>query len=107
MTDNRHTYEAQMATAEAVRVVLAETDPEFASTMGVALRRDGNGDWVIRFRKGGYPTYLKAARIAHLQLHGPEYRVICDNHQGPNAYELWDQCQRVPVRDAMIGHTCA
>lgn len=49
---------------------------------------------------------MKALRLANMHLDGPDKRALCDFHIVYNSPDLWDQCSKIPVRNALMGILC-
>ena len=45
----------------------------------------------------------RAIRLAGLHLDGPAALTTCDHHFQPNRPDLWEQCRKVAVVDALLG----
>ena len=45
----------------------------------------------------------KAVRLAYLATEGAEALVRCDTHHKANRPDLWEQCRKVNVVDALLG----
>lgn len=48
----------------------------------------------------------RAIRLARSRVHGHDSFTTCDTHAVTNRPDLWAQCEKVTVRDALMGHLC-
>jgi len=48
----------------------------------------------------------RAVRLATMAVSGSDAPATCDTHSLTNRPDVWAQCVKVPVRDALMGRTC-
>lgn len=48
----------------------------------------------------------RAVRLATMAVSGSDAPATCDTHSLTNRPDLWAQCEKVTVRDALMGRTC-
>lgn len=98
---------ATLTKVEMMRIALAEINP----SIEVYEPYQRNKDRGATYRYSGVSwvdqSVTRAARrLIEFRLHGPEVPVRCDKHEGINAFDLWAQCRKVRVVDALLGRTC-
>lgn len=87
----------------AVRIALAELYP--AQVLS-CIRPGENRRLFFPGGKVAKEHMIMSIRLAVMHLDGPEGRLPCDKHAVTNRPDLWAQCEKVTVRDALMGHLC-
>lgn len=52
------------------------------------------------------PIRIRALRLVRWRTGGPEYPMVCDRHNHESRPDMWEQCGRVRVVDALRGVWC-